>query len=217
MDDTPEHLQASKYPSFDVPLHSSENQSRAHLVSLGRPSKPPKHPCLPSTLFARVDLILLQPTFLSLPLIQMSTDLQLNPGPIDAHSPHTISLSNKGLRVCHWNIYIRSFRTTKYEEIGTLLENDESWLDDTAVDSEIYIPGYKIERKDRNGKVAGGVLMYISSHITYCRASPYESSDLELLCVKIAPCKSNCPLFLVGVYRPESSADMDQQLENTLD
>ena len=45
-------------------------------------------------------------------------------------------------------------------------------------DSEIYIPGDKIERKDKNGKVAGGVLMYISSHITYCRASRYESSDL---------------------------------------
>ena len=130
-------------------------------------------------------------------------------------------------KVLEFAIGILSFRTTKYEEISTLLENDESqldvliitdsWLDDTATDSEIYIPGYKIERKDKNGKVAGGVLMCISCHITYCGASPYELSDLELLCVKIAPCKSNCPLFLVGVYRPESSADMDQQLENTLD
>ena len=33
----------------------------------------------------------------------------------------------------------------------------------------------------------------------------------------IAPYKSNCPFFLVGVYRPESSADIDQQFENTLD
>ena len=76
-------------------------------------------------------------------------------------------------------------RMRKY---ALLLENDESqldvliitewWLDDTVADSEIYIPGDKIERKDKNGKVAGGVLMYISSHITYCQASRYESSDL---------------------------------------
>lgn len=116
----------------------------------------------------------------------MPNDVQLNPGPMDAHSPHSISLSNKGLRVFHWNV--RSLNNTKYEEIRTLVENDESqldvltitewWLDDTVADSEIYIPGDKIERKDKNRKVAGGVLMYISSHITYCRASRYESSDL---------------------------------------
>ena len=105
-------LQSIYRPQNTLPLtfHSSENQSRVHLVSLGYQLKPPKHPCLPSTLFSRVGLILLQRTFLSLPLIQMSTEGQLNPGPVDAHSPHTISLSNKGLRVCHWNI--RSFRTT---------------------------------------------------------------------------------------------------------
>ena len=136
-------LQSIYRPQNTLPLtfHSSENQSRVHLVSLGYPLKPPKHPCLPSTLFASVGLILLQRTFLSLPL-------------------------TKG--------------------------------------------------KDKNGKVAGGVLMCISCHITYRGASPYESSDLELLCVKIAPRKSNCPLFLIGVYRPESSTDMDQQLENNL-
>ena len=86
----------------------------------------------------------------------------------------------------------------------------ESWLNDTISNSEIDIPGYKIERKDRTGKTGGGVLMYISNDIDFNRASNYESKELELLCVKIVPYKSNCPLFLTGVYRPpDSTAETD--------
>ena len=60
-------------PQNTLPLtfYSCENQSRVHLISLGRPLKPPKHPCffLLSMLLARVGLILLQRTFLSMLLI----------------------------------------------------------------------------------------------------------------------------------------------------
>ena len=97
--------------------------------------------------------------------------------------------------MCHWNV--KSYNNIQYEEIRTVLTNErtqlgiliitESWLDNTVIDSEINIPGYNIERKDREENNGGGVLMYISNEITYSRASTYESKQLELLCVKITP------------------------------
>ena len=64
-------LQSICRPQNTLPLtfYSCENQSRVHLVSLGHPLKPPKHPCLLSMLLACVGLILLQRTFLSMLLI----------------------------------------------------------------------------------------------------------------------------------------------------
>ena len=56
--------------------------------------------------------------------------------------------------------------------------------------------------------------MYISNHLTYTRARTFETNGNELLCVEITPHKSNCPLFIAGVYRaPDSSAELDEQFE----
>ena len=177
-------------PRNELPgmFYSAETQSKVYFVSYGHLFKPFKHPNLPLTLLARTGLILVQRTFLALLMIQLSNDVQLNPGPDVSYSPHNFSLPNKGLRVCHWNV--RSYNNTKYEEIRTVLTDErtqldiliitESWLDNTVTDSEINIPGYNIERKDREEKNGGGVLMYISNEITYSRASTYESRTSKI-------------------------------------
>ena len=95
-------------------------------------------------------------------------------------NPPSISLLPTGLRICHWNI--RSLNNDKFEQIKSmLLKPDtqldiliitETWLDSSHSDGEYYIPEYLIERKDKRG---GGVLMYISSHLTYTRARTFET------------------------------------------
>ena len=60
--------------------------------------------------------------------------------------------------------------------------------------------------------------MYISSDVEYNRGSKFESEGLELLCIEIKPFKSNCPLFITGVYRPpDSTVADDQRLENAME
>ena len=45
----------------------------------------------------------------------------------------------------------------------------------------------------------------------------FESDEIELLCVKITPFKSNCPLFLVGAYHPESNVEYDGNIEAAME
>lgn len=162
--------------------------------------------------------------FVSL-LIHLSNDVQINPGPGLYNQISRCAQAQNGLRICHLNI--RSLSNTKFEEIRSSLISGakrcvdvliltETWLNSNIQDSEIYISGYNIERRDRIGKKGGGVMMYIADDITYNRDLSIESRDLELLCIRVNPYKSNCPLFLVGLYRPDSSSDntLEQRFED---
>ena len=116
---------------------------------------------------------------------------------------YDIKLTSKGLRICHWNI--RSLNNDKFEQIKLILYDPETqldilmltetWLNWTHSDSEYNIPGYRLERKDRQGKTGGGVLAYISDKLTYMREQNYESNEIELLCLKVLPYKSNLYIF----------------------
>lgn len=59
--------------------------------------------------------------------------------------------------------------------------------------------------------------MYISSDLVYTHAKDLEDNGVELLCVSLIPFKSNCPLYVVGIYRPEDNTELDGKIEDILD
>ena len=76
-----------------------------------------------------------------------------------------------------------------------ILAVNESRLDYT-LDGEINIPGYVIERKDRN-RSGGGVALHFRNTINYKRL-PHQEDDLEFLFIQVS--KSRLRPFMVGTW-----------------
>ena len=90
-------------------------------------------------------------------------------------------------------------------KIDILLIN-ETKLDSTVHDSDVYIPGFEIVRKDcrANGRKGGGVCIYLSTNLNYRIRDDLNNDDLECLIVDISKPRSSA--FLVGTwYRPTNS------------
>ena len=68
-----------------------------------------------------------------------------------------------------------------------VLSINETRLDDSVKDSDVYIPCYEIIRRDRemNGRFGGGVCFYIRTNINYMLRSDLNIPDLENLCLEI--------------------------------
>ena len=120
----------------------------------------------------------------------------------------------KGLKIAHLNI--RSLYN-KLDEITFILcksEIDilcisESWLDNSITDNEINIPGYIIERRDRN-RQGGGVLMYIRETVKYDlrRDISEVSPAVENIWIEVKCTQSNFnkkSILVACFYRPPSS------------
>ena len=103
----------------------------------------------------------------------ISWDINLNPGPntppgLREHLHHQRS-SNRGLKICQWNI--QRLTDSKQEELKMLLNTTQSDMDVLILsetfcskdvpDSFYGIPGYEIFRKDRFGKTGGGIMAYV--------------------------------------------------------
>ena len=79
-------------------------------------------------------------------------------------------------------------------------------MDDLVGDSDVYISGYEIVRRDRsiNGRFGSGVCFYILTNINYSLRSDLSIDQLENLSVEI--CKPNSKPFLISTwYRPPNS------------
>ena len=63
-----------------------------------------------------------------------------------------------------------------------LLSNNETKLDLTIDDAELYLPGYELIRKDRvkNGRNGGGVCFYVRYNLNYKIRDDLSSENLEL-------------------------------------
>jgi hypothetical protein len=92
----------------------------------------------------------------------------------------------------------------------------ESWLKPDISDFEIQLPGYKIIRNDRLGKVGGGVAIYLRSHISskvLCHSLPHYCSKPEYLFIEIAINNTKCLLSVC--YRPPKIGFLSE-FENAL-
>ena len=89
----------------------------------------------------------------------------------------------------------------------------ETWLDNTICDNEVCIPGYSIQRKDRN-REGGGVCIFIRNNINFNR-SDIDKDDLEFLAIDIMMPKSKPIILRVG-YRPPRDNMFYRKLEEVL-
>ena len=99
-----------------------------------------------------------------------------------------------------------------------ILHINESKLDSTVRDDEVYIPGFEIVRKDRkiNGRNGGGVCTYVRTNLNYRIRNDLNNDLLESLFVEISKPRSTS--FLVGAwYRPPSSLpNLFSEFENVI-
>ena len=97
--------------------------------------------------------------------------------------------------------------TKHIDELRILLANypldvisiNESRLDEGILNSEIYIPGYEIVRRDRKRK-SGGVCVYIQTAINYSVPTDLHINNLENFCLEIRKPNSK-PFVIVTWYR----------------
>jgi exonuclease III len=86
-----------------------------------------------------------------------------------------------------------------------ILAINETKLDSTISDSEIYINEYIVIRKDRN-RNGGGVAFFIKNTLSYSERNDLipDSGNLEIICIEIS--KRFCASFIASSwYRPLSS------------
>ena len=93
-----------------------------------------------------------------------------------------------------------------------ILAVNETRLDQSFPNNLVSIPGYNLERRDRN-RNGGGIAFYIRDAINYELMHELAQDPLEWLCIKVQKHKSKP--FLVGTwYRPPSSTtDIMNNLE----
>ena len=110
----------------------------------------------------------------------------------------------KGLSVSHMNVQslipcldeIKIWLKENPYDVFTL---SETWLDSTIHDSELKIPGYVIERTDRN-RHGGGVAIYIKDDINYIRRCDIENiNDIGSVWIEIKQIRKK-PIVIGSLY-----------------
>jgi hypothetical protein len=116
----------------------------------------------------------------------------------------------KGLRIANLNVNSLKKARRWYSNNVTnypfdILAINETKLDSSISDSEIYIKGYTFIRKDRN-RNGGGIAIYIKNNISHFERVDLtlDSGNLELIRIEIN--RLHCRPFLLSAwYRPLNS------------
>ena len=117
-------------------------------------------------------------------------------------------LSGKGIKFVHLNIvsllkYYEEIKQILFENDIQVLALNETRLDSSIADSEIYIPHYALLRKDRD-RNGGGVVIYVHESIHFNLVSHCSLEHLEALCIKVC-LKNTKPIIFLNWYRPPNS------------
>lgn len=80
----------------------------------------------------------------------------------------------------------------------------ETFLTAEVSESDISIPNFSIERRDRLHKKGGGIVIYLKENVPYKRRYDLETDGIESIWVEIKPDYVK-PFLLNFVYRPPSS------------
>ena len=93
-----------------------------------------------------------------------------------------------------------------------ILAVNETRLDDTISSGEVTVPGYALERNDRNTD-GGGVALYIRNTINYERLFDLECESLELIGMKRIKLKAKSLLLGMCYKPPRSNIDTMKDFE----
>ncbi len=147
-------------------------------------------------------------------LIQLSNDVELNPGPIRICQANVQSLmalpqgapKNSNLRPPK---LLELEMLTKSKEIDVLCLS-ESWLTDNHSDENIIISGLpQVFRRDR-GSRGGGVTIYANNRVVINRLQHIEPTESEIICLDIHMANSpNKHILLAQCYRPDDRDMVD--------
>ena len=123
---------------------------------------------------------------------------------------------SRGLALAHLNI--RSL-LNKMDQVCLImgggksfdiLSFPETWLNNSVADDEIFLPGYSCMRRDRRGKVGGGLAISCHDCLNFNVLDGLNNA-IETVWIQVK--RKNCKPLVVGcVYRPP-----DQAVDNFLD
>ena len=119
------------------------------------------------------------------------------------HLTNNFLPTKRGFKMASLNI---TSLTKHVDELRILIANypldvisiNETRLDQGILNSEIYVPGYEIVRRDRN-RNGGGVCFYIKTVINYSVRTDVNMNNLENLCLEIRKPNSK-PFVIVAWY-----------------
>lgn len=78
----------------------------------------------------------------------------------------------------------------------------ETWLDESVMNSEVEIPGFKHFRRDRNRR-GGGVMVYVPEQFKVVRRKELEDDAVEALWIEVR--MVNMVVLVCNVYRPPNT------------
>ena len=173
-------------------------------------------------------LKLLQRSSLPLMLILLANDVEINPGPAKSTTTY-----NSDMKVLYLNarsvksfITIENIPRNKICKITLLQElvhsGDyevicvcETWLNETVLDSEI-LPGFNVFRKDRKGKIGGGVLIAIKEGLQATRRYDLERDGAEFVVVQLKKLNNSSVILYTYFRPPQCCLDSVKLLNNSL-
>lgn len=84
----------------------------------------------------------------------------------------------------------------------SILALSETWLNEDISDNEIAIPNYRLVRRDRSGRLGGGVCIFIHCSLNYRLCHKIQNPSLEMIWIQINLRKEQ--LYIGCLYRPPS-------------
>lgn len=89
----------------------------------------------------------------------------------------------------------------------------ESHLNNTFENNSLQIDGFRIERKERENKKGGGLLIFINNRFLCNRRMDLEDKDLEIMWLKIKTSIHSPKIMISFVYRlPSTDMEFDIKL-----
>ena len=121
-------------------------------------------------------------------------------------------LKTRGLELLHQNI---NGLVDKMDKIKLFLLDSknkihlycisETHTNNTVTNSQIDVPGYNIERKDRVNGIYGGVLCYIIEDLNYQRRYDLEVEGLEVIWIELF-IQSTKSILICTIYKPPDNS-----------
>lgn len=159
---------------------------------------------------------------------------KLNPGPTDVRdgrAKHKVDRGNNDIKTVLLNArslkslhkgpgtermsQLSFFQTFVCGNDYDVLGVTETWLNDSIKDTEILEKGYMIYRRDRVGRVGGGVLLAVKSSFPSRRRIDLET-ELEMVCVELNLNRSSKILISVVHRPPNCNSDFSDHFSTFL-